>query len=143
MSREAIYAALFTRVSAAAGFVTASRIFRPFTEVEPAERPAIFQVQDTQTPNQSRQRPPIWTLRASLFIYVWQPDPNTTAASELNTLVDAVEAALAPNPVTQVQDLGGLVSHCWIEGEVDIFDGAIAEQAVAVIPIAMLLGGSP
>lgn len=143
MSREAIYAALFAQVSGAAGFKTKSRIFKPYSDVDAAQRPAIFMVQDAQTADQMRQRPPKWTLRAWLFIYVWSPDPNTTATTQLNGLLDAVEAALAPNPVTQVQDLGGLVSHCWIEGEVDIYDGSISEQAIAVVPVSMLLGGSP
>lgn len=143
MSREAIYAALFAKVSDSATFKTKSRRFRPFSDVAPADQPAIFQVQGTQSAEQRRQQGPIWTLRADLFIYYWEPDPNVVPSTGLNTYVDAVEAALAPDAVSNVQTLGGLVSHCWIEGDVAIFEGTIAEQAVAIIPVNILLGGRP
>lgn len=65
-------------------------------------------------------------------------------ATQLNTMVDAVEAALTPTGpdlVTQaVQTLGGLVAHCWIEGGIEYYEGLDANgRSVAIIPIAMLL----
>jgi len=43
---------------------------------------------------------------------------DITPISILNPLLGAIDAALAPGKVDGKQTLGGLVSHCWIEGKV-------------------------
>jgi hypothetical protein len=35
--------------------------------------------------------------------------------------------------------LGGLVTHCWIEGRIEIHPGDLDGQAIAVVPIRMLV----
>ena len=59
----------------------------------------------------------------------------------LNPLLDAVEAALAPDPVGHVQTLGGLVSHCWIAGRIQTDEGVPGGQAVAIVPVEILVSG--
>ena len=141
MSREAIYSALFAAVSGAAGFVTRSRRLRHWSDVAAAEQPALFQIQKSETAKQRRGLPAQWTLAVDLFLYAHAPDELAPPASTLNPLLDAVEAALAPDPVSGIQTLGGLVSHCWIEGKIETDEGVLGGQAVAVIPVLLLAPG--
>jgi hypothetical protein len=137
-SREAIYSALFTLISDAAPFVTKSRRFRLITDMQPSELPALFQTQAGEETRQVKGIPPKYTLSADITIYAFNPDTNGAATPQLNALVDAVEAALAPNPATGLQTLGGLVSHCFISGKTDFFDGVLGNRAAAVIPVEIV-----
>ena len=139
MTREAIYEALFARLTAAAGFATASRRLRHWSDVGPAEQPALFQVQKSETARRDAGLPPRWTLAVDLFVYAQAPDDVTAATTVINPLLDAIEAALAPDPVTNVQSLGGLVAHCWIAGKVETDEGVLGGQAVAIVPIEILV----
>ena len=55
----------------------------------------------------------------------------TAAEKEAN--LAAIDAALAPSALTGLQTLGGLVSHCWIEGKLmkdaGDLDGDFAHRA--------------
>lgn len=139
MNREAIYSALFAKVGAAAGFATASRRLRHWSDVGPAEQPALFQVQKSETARRDTGLPPKWTLALDLFVYVHAPDDATAATTVMNPLIDAIETALAPDPITNVQSLGGLVAHCWIAGKVETDEGVLGGQAVAIVPIEILV----
>jgi hypothetical protein len=139
MNREAIYGALFARLAAAGGFATASRRLRHWSDVGPAEQPALFQVQKSETARRDAGLPPRWTLAVDLFVYARAPDDVTAATAVINPLLDAIEAALAPDPVTNAQSLGGLVAHCWIAGKVETDEGVLGGQAVAIVPIEILV----
>jgi hypothetical protein len=84
------------------------------------------------------------TLWAEAWIYSRPVGPEIPPEIELNDLLDEVEAAIAPVPVfngtsiDNVQSLGGLVTHCWIEGRIIIDPGDIDGRGKAVVPIAML-----
>ncbi len=143
MNREQIYGALFAQAASAAGFVTASRRLRHWSDVGPAEQPALFQAQKSETAKRTRGLPPRWTLEVELYVYAQAPDELTPPASVLNPLLDAIEAALAPSggdSATNTQTLGGLVSHCWIAGKVQTDEGVLGGQAVAIIPIEIVVG---
>ncbi len=139
MNREAIYSALFAKVTAAAGSATASRRLRHWSDVGPAEQPALFQVQKSETARRDAGLPPKWTFALDLFVYAHAPDDATAPTTVVNPLVDAIETALAPDPVTNVQSLGCLVAHCWIAGKVETDEGVLGGQAVAIVPIEILV----
>jgi len=144
MNREPIYGALFAKLAAAANFVTASRRLRHWADVGPAEQPALFQAQKSETAKHARGLPPRWTIEIDLYIYAQAPDELTAPASVLNPLLDAVEAALATGGAdlaTGTQTLGGLVSHCWIAGKIQTDEGVLGGQAVAIVPIEIVVGG--
>jgi len=144
MNREPIYSALFATVAAAANFVTASRRLRHWGDVGPAEQPALFQAQKSETAKRARGLPPRWTLEVELYVYAQAPDELTAPATVINPLLDAVEAALAPSGAdlaTATQTLGGLVSHCWIAGKIQTDEGVLGGQAVAIVPIEIVIGG--
>jgi hypothetical protein len=141
MNREAIYQALFNLVRNAATFKTASRRVKLWMDVNASDRPAVFVAQRGESyVRNSEAVPQKVTLKAEIILYTDAgKDPKTTPATELNNLIDAIDAALAPNPVTGVQTLGGLVSHCWIEGDVMTDPGDLDGDGMAVIPVRILI----
>jgi len=145
MNREAIMAALFARLQTVSQFETTGRRVQFWSDV-PAQ-PALFlrHVKDDYPPR-PEGIPALVTMHAEAWIYSRAgEDPHAVPETALNQLVDAVEAALAPDVIVpnfsieNVQTLGGLVEHCWIEDEVLFDPGDIDKQAKAVIPIAMLV----
>ena len=140
-SREAIYAALFALVAGSAGFKTTGRRLKLWSDVNASDKPALFLAQRGQTYVQgSEATPQKVTLKADLFVYTnVGKDPKAVPARQLNDLVDAVDAALAGDVVTGRQTLGGLVAHCWIEGEVMIDPGDLDGDGLAVIPVRILI----
>jgi hypothetical protein len=141
IAREPIYAALFARVAAAAGFVTAARRLRHWSEMTPAEQPALFMRQKSEVAAVATLgAPTVWTLNLELYLYAHASDPYMAPATVLNPLVDAVEAALAPLAATGVQNLGlpDTVRHAYIAGKLETTEGVLRDQAVAIIPIEIL-----
>jgi len=139
-SRESIMAALFALVSGSASFVTSSRRLQLWTELSAAETPAIFMAErEEQYDRKGEGLPPVVTLNVDLYIYT-KPglDSGMTPSSVLNPLLDAIDAALAPNTVTGRQTLGGLVSHCRIEGKLFKDPGDIDGDGMAIVPIKIL-----
>ena len=141
IAREPIYAALFALVSGATGFVTAERRLRHWSDVAPAEQPALFQSQRSEAAAvKALGAPTVWTLGVELYVYVHSSDPHLAPAMLLNPLLDAIDGALAPSWVTGVQDLGlpAMVQHAYIAGKIESDEGALGDQAVAMIPIEIL-----
>jgi hypothetical protein len=141
MIREPIYAALFALVAHAASFVTISRRLRHWSDVGAAEQPALFMIQKSENAEERRPLPVKYRASVDLYIYAQAPDELTPPATVLNPLLDAVEAALAPDPVGHVQTLGGLVAHCWIAGRIQTDEGVLGGQAVAIVPVEILVSG--
>jgi hypothetical protein len=141
MTREPIYAALFALAAGAASFATVSRRLRHWSDVGAAEQPALFMTQKSENAEERRPLPVKWRASVDLYLYAQAPDELTPPATILNPLLDSVEAALAPDPVGHVQTLGGLVSHCWIAGRVQTDEGVLGGQAVAIVPIEILVSG--
>lgn len=140
-AREAIWSALFALVSHAYVFVTATRRIKDYSDVDQATQPAILQVELGEKWNARTGAPPVVTLAARLFVYCESNDPTTPVATQMNTLLDQVTAALAPplaphGPFRQT--LGGLVQHAGIAGEITIAEG-LSGQSEAVIPIEILV----
>jgi hypothetical protein len=139
MSREAIYQALFTRVSTAADFATATRRVKDYTDVDQATQPAILQVELGEKWGEPGTPPQAVILRAKLFIYCESNDPTQPVSTQINTLMDAVTAALAPTDIEERQTLGGLVYNTAIVGDVTIAEGLSGQSEVS-IPIEIMLG---
>ena len=141
IAREPIYAALFDLAAGAAGFVSAERRLRHWSDVAPAEQPALFMTQKSEVASvQTLGAPTVWTLLVELYLYAHSSDPYLSPATVLNPLVDAVEAALAPAATTGLQDLGlpSMVQHAYIAGKIDTEEGVLGDQAIAIIPVEIL-----
>ena len=103
------------------------------------QKPAIFQYERDDTYTNGKNYLPIVEMNVDLYIYTAPGmDSGITPISVLNPLIDAVDAALAPSPVTRRQTLGGLVSHCWIDGKIMKDPGDIDGDGIAVIPVKIL-----
>jgi hypothetical protein len=139
-AREAIMQALFALVSGSASFVTASRRLQLWDSLQAGDKPAIFQYErGCEYKGAERHLPPTVTITVELYIYTAPgTDSGVIPSSLLNPLIDAVDAALAPSKVTGKQTLGGLVSHCWIDGKVMQDPGDLDGDGIAVIPIKIL-----
>ncbi|MEN6476128.1 MAG: hypothetical protein ABFD81_19090 [Syntrophaceae bacterium] len=143
VSRETIYAALFTLASGAANFVTTDRRLHHLTEVPYEQCPALFQLQDKEVIERRRGVPPRYMLYPELWVYVHTGNAeNAIKPSQLlNPLIDAIETALEPvKGKNHIQDLGlpSAVSDCRIEGTIQIFEGIMGTTAVAIIPIVVV-----
>jgi hypothetical protein len=139
--REAIYAALWSLAAEAENFATASRRLRHWSDVSPAEQPALFMCEKGGVAKvKALGAPLVWTLHADLFVYAHSADPYLPPASILNPLLDALEAALAPAPATGIQDLGlpAMVSHAYIAGRIETDEGVLGDQAIAIVPVEIL-----
>ena len=143
LPREQIYAALFTTLQSALGskFATISRRWRMPEQVSPESRPALFQVQTGErAKTNANGEPIIWIAAVDLVIYTQgSGDEQTIPSQELNTLLDAVEAALAPPANGDgKQTLGGFVSHCRLQGSARITENVNGSAAMAVVPVEIL-----
>ena len=141
ISREPIYSALFALLETAANFAVVGRRLRHWSDVSPAEQPALFMAQKTEiATTKALGAPTVWTLSVDLYLYVHSSDPYLAPAAVLNPLLDAVETALAPSAATGIQDLGlpGQVEHAYINGKIETDEGVLGDQAVAVVPVEIL-----
>jgi hypothetical protein len=138
--REAIIQALFQLALTATTFNTSGRRLLLWSKV--ASFPALF-VQSTGThypPRDVRGLPPKRTITAELWVYTdVGKDPNANPEQALNDIIDAIETALAPGINCIAQTLGGIVSHAWIEGEIEQFPGVLDGIAKAIIPVKILV----
>jgi hypothetical protein len=139
--REAVYGALWSLAAGAASFASANRRLRHWVDLAPAEQPALFMSEKGgHAVTKALGGPTIWTLCADFYVYVHSSDPYLAPAILLNPLLDALEAALAPSPVTGIQNLGlpAMVQHAYIAGKVETDEGVLGDQAIAIVPVEIL-----
>lgn len=146
--RETVYAALFAQLQTAlltptGPFKTVSRRWQPPDQISPADRPALYQVQTGEVAATSQKiagLPITWNQKADLVIYTTgNSDPTSIPSTELNSLLDAVEAALISikgSPLT----LGGKVYMARIDGKIESVENVSGVMALAVIPILIIQG---
>lgn len=139
MTRESIYAALFTKVSAAAGVSSKSRRLKHWSDVAPADMPALFQCQRGETTHTMTGQPTVTVMNVDLIIYVKDDGtPTSTPSSVLNPILDAITNLFTPDPVTGKQTLGGLVHYARISGAIAIDEGVLGDTVIAVIPVEIV-----
>lgn len=137
MSTEAIYAALFSKLSAIQGLTTSSRKLKHWADVPAGDQPALYQTQTGEFPAQITNQPAAWRFSVDVYLYANTSDPNTAPSQIINPLLDSIKAIFKP-PVGEVQTLGGLVQYCRISGKIETDEGVLGQQAVVIIPIEIL-----
>lgn len=147
-TREQIMAALFTLVAGAYAWKNAPssgpdtrRRLKLWGSVDASLRPAVFQFEGGKgTYSWSNDVNTKRVLRPQLFIYINSKDPTTIGASEINTILDALDAALAApaGPVGR-QTLGGLVHSCRIEGDPFSDPGDLDGDGLIVVPVRIVM----
>lgn len=141
-TRESIMTALFAKLQTAAGFNTYDRRMRLWNDISAADKPALFMQEARENVVQMGEGVPYKnTMSVNVWIYTEDgKDPTSTPIIALNNLIDAVETTLTPDSVYGNKlTLGGLVAHCWIEGEIIKEPGDFDGDGIAVIPIKILI----
>ena len=143
MNSEAIYQALFNRLSGIDGIKTTSRRLKHFNHVAPDDRPALFVTQGNQTEVPVKGLDAKVELEAGVYVYIHENDSAIPPSVQLNQMIDRVRTKLAPDhpDICEYQTLGGLVEHCWIEGTIEVYEAAENmhyDQGIAIIPIRIL-----
>lgn len=146
VSRESVMVALFARLKAmkdAGLFVTVSRRLKSFDDVPAQNQPALFMSEISQSFTQRNGYPRVLEMKVELYVYAQSnavPDDESSPGSVMNPLLDAIEAALAPDDTEgrRVCTLGGLVHHCWIEGDTREDEGVLGQQAIRVLTLSVL-----
>jgi len=139
--REQIFTAPWALGANAARFASANRRLRHWTDVAPAEQPALFMSEKGgQAAIKKLGAPIVWTLYAEFYIYAHSSDPYLAPVTILNPLLDAFEAALAPSPTSGIQNLGlpQMVQHAYISGKIQTDEGVLGDQAIAIVPVEIL-----
>lgn len=144
--REVIWAAFYALVGATADYVTKSRIPKHWDMVSSDQMPALFMVQkaeDITTAGIKQRRKHV--LSGDLYVYVFSGDPTISAASLLNPLVDAAEAAIyGPQPAIKPQQLIipgyplGVIQEARVVGKIETDEGTLGQKAVAIIPFELI-----
>lgn len=126
------------------GFQTASR--RLAFPDEETDMPALYllDLNEEHYPRQSNEAGRIVLLCEAWVFSDAGEDPDSVPAAELNTLLDALQAAIDPptnSPSGRRQNLGLTgVHYCRIEGEVQKDPGHNNRIAGAIVPIRIMLG---
>ena len=154
LDREPIFTAIFARLQAIAGVVTCSRKWEHFDDVDPSQQPAIFLNTGPERCKQQRGMPPQWTLAPTIHLYCRNDaDPDAAPGVQIHGILKKIEAAFERTPAesslangpfsdsgadSHGTTLGGLVSHCWISGEIVNDEGLLQGQALAIIPLEIV-----
>ena len=150
VDREAIWAALFVWLQSQLGelFRSMSRKHVAPPQLQSVDQPALFQVavREKHLPNKSPGLPVRVPLSGVLILYLFDDSPiedigreAVLAETQLNNMLKAIDAAFTPDDLSAGKfTLGGLVTHCWIEGESDLDPGIFGPQAAAIIPVHIL-----
>lgn len=147
MTREPIYAAVFAffsglLLSGNPVFRSATRKATTWDNVPIEATPALLMTQVRELAQYRKGLPTIWRLNVNLMLYVHTGagnDPDIVPSQIFNPLVDAIVASLAVDDQSNnACTLGGLVSHCAVEGAIEIFEGDLDDWAIVVIPITIL-----
>lgn len=142
MNREAIYAGLFAQLSAIPGFNTKSRLLRHWTDVIPEKQPALFQAQVKEiavTPGNGL--PTKWELNLQIYVYV-KTNGEDPPSQVMNPLVDAITNIInARHVISGKNTLGSLPGVEWarVDGTIESDEGVLGNQAVAIIPVSILV----
>lgn len=126
-------------------FVTRNRRSKLFDDVAAQQQPAIFQWEHGETIAQKTGMPYRRMWYAKWLVYQkTASDDNVAGGIENNLILDALQAAIAPKKTdpgyTDTRNtLGGLVWHCFFEGEIFKDPGDIDAQAMMVVPVTMLV----
>lgn len=144
MTRENAVGALLQRVATAYAWATPpSRRLKLWSDVPPAMRPACFLFEGgAESYEDAASGAPKRSLSLRLFIYVDAHDPGAVGAAQLNAIMDALDAALAPAGADIPRGcttLDGAAYRCSIEGKPLKDPGDLDGDGLLVVPIAIVL----
>jgi hypothetical protein len=131
-----------------AGFVSIGRKHIKPPNLSAAQQPALFIVQVMEGHDPKPMGAPTkLTLDGFLIIYLQGPaaqeeigQEQWLAATDLNAIYKALDDVFQPDDMTTGKyTIGGLVTHCWFEGETRQDPGILGNQASAILPLHILV----
>lgn len=146
--RDAIYEALRKRVHDALVpryAKSVQRGLRGFPPTQPYQPAVAITAGDELSSGKSGQ-PAKWTLYGSITVAVW--DTSDQGEQKLLAILDEVDEALNKKGDEIIPGhesgfyqttLGGLVQRCGVTGQVEMYAGSSGEQAIAIIPVEILV----
>ena len=146
--RENVLSALFSLMSGvsfslqggAGGFKTVSRKLKHWSDVSVSDRPALFMSCHGETPVYRAENLPAYQkLSVHVYVYLSTRDVSIIGDIDISSILDAFDAALSPGPGEQRQTLGGLVSHCRVDGDILRDPGDLDGEGLIIIPISLAL----
>jgi hypothetical protein len=139
--REPIMRALKEALAKIPEFNSVTRRIRASGDFNPTDFPILMIDELSETCNQGEESSPEkTTFNIEMWVMINNgQDLNEEPISALNTLLDKIDIALAPAPYQNTCTLGGLVSHCWVDGTIDKQAGDIGGIGIARIPLKILI----
>ena len=143
-TREIAVGALLTRLATACSWASPpTRRLKLWSDVPPAMRPACFLFEGgTETYADTATEPAKRILSLRLFIYIDAHDPGAIGAVQLNTIMDALDAALAPAGADLTLGrctLDGTAYRCAIDGKPLKDPGDLDGDGLLLVPITIVL----
>ena len=143
-TRERAIGALLQRVAAAYPWAAPpSRRLKLWSDVPAAMRPACFLFEGgAETYDHPEAPTPKRSLDVRLFVYVDAHDPGAIGAAQLNAIMDALDAALAPAGADAAlgrDTLGGAAHRCGIQGKPLKDPGDLDGDGLLDVPIRLVL----
>jgi hypothetical protein len=145
VTREQVANALLGMFTGNGNFNLTSRKFQMWDAVDKGNQPALFvKTGNTRVAQSNAFGKSVYRMGMTIFLYCQHsPDSGTVPGTLINNLIDVVDAALYPSPVTGYQNLGvNGITHTYIEGSIFVNEGDAPQdtQSIAVIPITVLVG---
>ncbi len=136
-SRTDIHSALVNLLGNINGVVTFSDRVKHWNDVSPSEQPAVFlskgdELSDAGVAAKNE-------LLYRLWVYVNEEDSTKGPAIKLSQVLDAIHDVIKPAPGQSILTLQGLVSCVEISGQTETDEGTLGNQAVAVVPLRVLM----
>lgn len=145
ITREAIMSSLFTLIKGMAVMgikFTFSRRFYMWDKVAGASMPMVMLTKGKENyPSRAAiGLPAKRTFSMELNIYFdYGKNQQEIPDIYVNNIMDAVDTVLAPPAGQTVQTLGGLVDHCYIEGDALLVPGDLDGIGHLLIPLKAVL----
>jgi hypothetical protein len=116
---------------------TVAAKLRLWGDVDPSQQPAVFLVEHTERDEYHGLG--VLRRRLQFRMYCYSRSDNTPGGPQLNTMLEAFEAALLKpdNYSTNCNTLGGLVYWTRIEGSIFKDPGDIDNQTLMVVPLVV------
>lgn len=137
--QETVIAGFLTYLQTALSttFPTIGRRVQFWSDV--SEQPALF-IRHNAAEDEWQQQLSRVTVELEAWIYTKTISPDDVPDTNLNAAVLAFRNALAPdNVMTHTFTIGGLAYWCRVEGRSEYYPGDIAGQAVAIVPVKIIL----
>lgn len=148
-TRELVLSTLYERVrsatfaspvSGSTTFRTTGRRLRHFADVSMDSRPCMFMVCHGENPTwQSENSNPYVKFDVKLFVYLNTKDEGIVGDTDINVILDAIDDVLKPPARSSKFTLGGLVSHCRVDGETLRDPGDLDGDGIIIVPISITL----